>query len=505
MSRGCETMKYVIGIDLGTSSVKILLINQNGDIIQELSKPYPLIQKWPGYSEQDPEQWVEKTRQGLKELMNYFNGNPKDIEGISFSGQMHGLVLLDENNNVLRNAILWNDTRTTKQCEYIIERIGKKSLYQLVKNPPLEGFTLPKLLWVKEHEPDIFSRIKTFLLPKDYLRYRMTGIISTDYSDAAGTLLLDIKNKRWSIEICKAFDIDPAICPPLVESAECVGYLNEDFAKSTGLSSHSKVFAGGADNACGAIGAGITSTGKTMCSIGTSGVILSYEWDAVPEYDGNIHFFNHAVKDAYYSMGVTLSAGYSLEWFRKRFAPDLDFDELIEEAKQVDIGSKGLIFSPYLVGERTPHADSVIRASFLGIDAVHQRSHFTRAIIEGITFSLNESIDILRKNGRTIDTIVSIGGGAKNDFWLQMQADIFNAKIIKLKSEQGPAMGAAMIAAYGSHWFSSLDEAFKSLNTEASVFYPIMRNTEKYQTLFSIYQTIYSKTEKINRLLKAYR
>jgi len=498
-------MKYVIGVDLGTSAVKILLVNQLGEVCQEVSKPYPLIIEKSGYSEQDPEEWVEKTTEGLAELVQQFDGDIRDIEGISFSGQMHGLVLLDEGNNVLRNAILWNDTRTTNQCQEIYDAVGKKRLLDVTKNPALEGFTLPKILWVKEQEPDIFERAHVFMLPKDYLRYRMTGDIHMEYSDAAGTLMLNVAKREWSEEILKVFGISADFCPPLIESHACVGTITAEFARTTGLSEATKVFAGGADNACGAIGSGILSEGKTLSSIGTSGVVLSYEERSDLDFEGKVHYFNHGEENAYYTMGVTLAAGFSLSWFKETFANQEAFDQFLEGVGSVPAGSNGLLFTPYIVGERTPHADSNIRGSFVGIDASHERKHFARAVLEGITFSLNESIEIFRKNGKAIDTIVSIGGGAKNETWLQMQADIFDAKIEKLTSEQGPGMGAAMLAAYGCGWFPSLKECAKEFIQTSKTYYPIKENVETYKKLFAIYQQVYAQTKLLNDQLSEFR
>lgn len=498
-------MKYVMGIDLGTSSVKVLLVDQTGDIVLESSKSYPLIQEQSGYSEQDPNQWVEKTIDAVRELMTSFNGNPNDIEGISFSGQMHGLVLLDKNKNVLRNAILWNDTRTTEQCQQIYNVVGKERLLEITKNVALEGFTLPKLLWVKQYEPEIFNQIDVFLLPKDYLRYRMTGTIQTEYSDAAGTLLLDITNKDWSKELCEQLQINPDICPPLVESSDFVGTLTKEFAEQTGLSEQTKVFAGGADNACGAIGAGILSEGKTLCSIGTSGVVLSYETNHERDFQGKLHYFNHGKPNAYYSMGVTLAAGYSLTWFKDTFGEQDNFDELLKDLDQVPIGSNGLLFTPYIVGERTPYPDAHIRGSFIGIDSSHTRRHFVRSVVEGITFSLYEILELFRENGKEIESVISIGGGAKNKTWLQIQADLFNAKVIKLASEQGPSLGAAMLAAYGCGWFDTLDECATQFVKEAEVYTPIPENVEAYRELFAIYQDIYEQTKTISHKLKKYR
>ncbi|MDF2788301.1 MAG: xylB, partial [Neobacillus sp.] len=419
--------------------------------------------------------------------------------------QMHGLVLLDENNQVLRNAILWNDTRTTKQCQEIYNVVGKERLIEVTKNPALEGFTLPKILWVKENEPEIFHRAKVFVLPKDYLRYRLTGNIHMEYSDAAGTLLLNVAEWEWSGEVLDAFGLSADLCPSLVESHAFVGTISAEFAKATGLSEAVKVFAGGADNACGAIGSGILTEGKTLASIGTSGVVLSYEERNDLDFEGKVHYFNHGEENTYYTMGVTLAAGYSLSWFKDTFAKEENFNKFLEGVDEVPAGSNGLLFTPYIVGERTPHPDSNIRGSFIGIDAAHERKHFARAVLEGITFSLNESIEIFRNSGKTIDSIVSIGGGAKNDTWLQMQADIFNAKIEKLTSEQGPGMGAAMLAAYGCGWYPSLKECAEVFIQTAKTYYPIQENVEVYQKLFTIYQQVYTQTKELNEQLREFR
>ena len=498
-------MKYVIGVDLGTSAVKILLVNQNGAVCQEVSKSYPLIIEKSGYSEQNPEEWVEKTIAGLAELIQQFDGDVNDIEGISFSGQMHGLVLLDDNNQVLRNAILWNDTRTTKQCQEIYDVVGRNRLLDVTKNPALEGFTLPKILWVKENEPLIFEKASVFLLPKDYLRYRLTGNIHMEYSDAAGTLLLNVAKREWSPEVLEAFDLSTEFCPPLVESHAFVGTLSAELAQATGLSEAIKVFAGGADNACGAIGSGILSEGKTLASIGTSGVVLAYEQRNDLDFEGKVHYFNHSEENAYYTMGVTLAAGYSLSWFKDTFAKEEAFELFLEGVDEIHAGSNGLLFTPYIVGERTPHADSTIRGSFIGVDAAHERKHFARAVLEGITFSLNESIEIFRSSGKTIDSIISIGGGAKNETWLQMQADIFDAKIEKLTSEQGPGMGAAMLAAYGCGWYPSLKECTQTFIQTAKTYYPIPENVEAYKKLFTIYQQVYTQTKDLNEQLREFR
>ncbi|KPV40836.1 xylulokinase [Alicyclobacillus ferrooxydans] len=497
-------MKYVIGIDLGTSAVKVLLVNQEGTVCFEVSKEYPLIQLQSGFSEQDPEEWVKQTISALKDLVNRAGVSAEDIEGISYSGQMHGLVLLDARNQVLRNAILWNDTRTTKQCKQITDTLGEK-LITITKNIPLEGFTLPKLLWVKENEPDLFGKAVTLLLPKDYLRFRMTGSLAMDYSDAAGTLLLDVSSGAWSTEICEMLDIPITLCPPLVDSFDMVGTLLPGVAREIGLSGSTKVFAGGADNACGAIGAGILSDGDTMCSIGTSGVVLSYEDNKNREFHGKVHFFNHAKGSAYYTMGVTLAAGFSLSWFKSTFANEESYENLLSDLGKSPVGARGLIFTPYLVGERTPHADAMIRGSFVGIDANHQRADFTRAVIEGITFSLQESIEIFRRERKEIHRIISIGGGAKSDDWLQIQADIFNATVLKLENEQGPGMGAAMLAAYGCGWFDSLEACAQEFTRVIKEFQPNKENVGQYEELYSVYKEIYPATQSVSTELYKFR
>ncbi|MHA0857892.1 xylulokinase [Paenibacillus sp. CMAA1364] len=497
-------MSYVIGVDLGTSAVKTVLVDRKGRVVYEVSEAYPLLQPKPGYSEQDPEEWVDKTLISLHRMMKESGVKSSEVEGLSFSGQMHGLVLVDDAGQVLRNAILWNDTRTTSQCRNI-EKVLGNDLLQIARNRALEGFTLPKILWVQEHEPQVLKRAALFLLPKDYVRFRLTGDYAMDYSDAAGTLLLDVAGKKWSEEIATAFELPVSICPRLVESFDLVGTLLPEIAEKSGLLPETKVFAGGADNACGAIGAGILSEGQTMCSIGTSGVILSYEERKDLDFEGKVHFFNHGEKDAFYIMGVTLAAGYSLQWFKETFAADLTFDQMLEGIDSIPAGSGGLLFTPYIVGERTPHPDANIRGSFIGMDAGHQRAHFARSVMEGITFSLKESIDILRASGKTISEVISIGGGTKNENWLQMQADIFNATILKLETEQGPAMGAAMLAAYGSGWFPTLQECASHFLRTAKSYVPNPETVAVYEQLFSLYQEVYGQTRDLNNKLAAFR
>ncbi|MFC5470768.1 xylulokinase [Cohnella suwonensis] len=497
-------MNYVIGIDLGTSAVKALLVAQDGTVRSEATREYPLYHDQAGWSEQDPEDWVSGTIGALNDLLASSGVSADSIEGLSFSGQMHGLVLLDAGNSPVRRAILWNDTRTTEQCRAIEGALGDK-LLSVTRNPALEGFTLPKILWVKQHEPAAYAKAASFLLPKDYVRLRLTGAVHMDLSDAAGTLMLDVANKTWSDDVLSAFGIPASFCPPLVEAGAQTGTLTAQAAQQTGLAESTKVFAGGADNACGAIGSGILSPGLTLCSIGTSGVILTYEADASADYEGKVHFFNHGQAGAFYAMGVTLAAGYSLSWFRNAFAKGESFDALLEGIENIPEGSNGLLFTPYIVGERTPHADAKIRGSFVGIDGSHTRAHFARAVMEGITFSLNESIAIFREAGKTVDKVVSIGGGAKNPLWLQMQADIFGATVVSLENEQGPGLGAAMLAAVGCGWYADLASCGERFVKHARTYEPNEEASRTYARLFDIYRQAYGHTRELNHALYAFR
>jgi len=494
-------MSYVLGLDLGTSGLKGILVNREGEVVKSSSSDYPLISPQRGYSEQDPKEWYKAAIEVIKNIINRIPDASNNIEGISISGQMHSLVLLDQNDQIIRNAILWNDVRTTEQSEKINNTLGDQ-LINITKNKALEGFTLPKLLWVQENEPENWENIDTFLMPKDYLGFKLTGNKQTEYSDAAGTILLDISGKKWSQELLEQFDIDPKICPDLVDSTDLIGYLKEEISKEVGLKNKTPVFAGGADNPLAAIGAGIVQPNQAMASIGTSGVFLTYEEDREKDYNGRLHFFNHAMPDSFYSMGVTLAAGNSLSWFKEQFAPEESFDELLENIDEVPIGSDGLLFTPYISGERTPYTDSKIRGSFLGIDINHTKDHFVRSVLEGITFSLRDSQELMREHtSKQFEQIVSVGGGAKNKEWLQMQADIFNTPVVTLKTEQGPAMGAAMIAAVETGWFDDFKECSDVFVSYSKEFRPNSKKVLKYNEIYSIYQDIYLETKSISHRL----
>lgn len=494
-------MPYVLGIDLGTSAVKTLLINKLGEIVAKASSKYELLQPKKGYSEQNPDDWVIATKKSIRTLLNNHQEiDPEEIQGVSYSGQMHGLVLSDHQHKVLRPAILWNDTRTTSQVEKIKNELGDRFV-QMTGNKVMEGFTLPKILWIQENEPDVYSRISVFMLPKDYVRFKMTGKINTDYSDAAGTVMTDVSSGKWSKEILQKFDIDLYKCPPILESKSEIGLISADFAREVGLSLKTKVFAGAADNACGALGAGILNVDRVLESIGTSGVLLAYEPHSTSVYKGNLHLFNHAVPGVYYSMGVTLSAGFSLSWFHHTFAKDEDLVDLVASAKESAPGANGLIFTPYIEGERTPYPDASIRGSFIGIDSRHTKADFVRAILEGIIFSFRDIQEIYKKNGRTFTQAVSIGGGAKSRLWLQIQANILNIEIISLKDNEGAGLGAGMIAAVGLGWFDTFTECAEKFVRDENITRPQEKMVKLYSKYYSEYRKIFSATQPITKSL----
>lgn len=490
-------MSYVLGLDLGTGSLKGLLMNQKGSIVSTKTSEYDLISDQPGYSEQQPADWIEAAKTVIKEIIAETPDAAEQIEAISFSGQMHSLVLLDQTGAVLRNAILWNDVRTTVQCKTIMDQMGARVI-EITKNKALEGFTLPKLLWVKENEPEIWNQAARFLLPKDYLGYWLTGNQQMEYSDAAGTLLLDVTNKVWSQEILETFGIPAEFCPSLVRSIDCIGTVKQEIAAELGLKQDIKVIAGGADNASAAIGAGIVHENTAMCSIGTSGVFLAYEPDGTKNYEGHLHYFNHAEPQKYYSMGVTLAAGHSLNWFKKTFAKESSYEDLLSGIDDIAAGSDGLFFTPYIVGERTPYTDSQVRGSFIGMDVHHTLKHFAKAILEGITFSLKDSQLLMEQyTGKQFEQIVSVGGGAKNKDWLQMQADIFNAKVVTLETEQGPAQGATMLAAVGAGWYETVADCAKDWVNFKESYLPNPQTAERYRLLHKKYQEIYPATKSL--------
>ncbi len=486
-------MKYLIGLDIGTSGVKGLLVSKKGKIAASFRSGYKVHNPKSGWAEQDPEDWWQATREVLQKLTQELKDSSSEVSCISFSGQMHSSVFLDKDNQVIRPAILWSDTRTSDECQEIEEKVGgRKHLIKLTGNRALEGFTAPKVLWLRNNEPENYAKCHTLLLPKDYIRWRLTGQKNMDYSDAAGTLMLDVAGKQWNSELLSALQIDKSILPPLCESVDIVGKVTKGAAELTGLKEGTPVVAGGADNACGAVGSGMIKEGRVMVSVGSSGVVLAPANNYQAEPEGKLHLFNHAAPDSYYYMGVMLAAGQALSWAKNNILPESwNYDILNNRASQVSPGSEGLIFLPYLYGERTPHADAQARGVFFGLSARHDKSHLVRSVMEGVTFGLKDSLELIKKRGVVIEKVRAIGGGAKSKVWQQIIADIFAIPVDLLEIEEGPAYGAAMLAGVGVGMFKDFSEVDKELIKVRTTIEPKAKNIDKYQKNYQVYKSLY--------------
>lgn len=485
------TNEVVLGIDLGTSSVKVLALFQNGKFHTH-AEPLTLIHPQNGYNEQRPEDWVTQTFKAIRSTLinNKISGNA--VKAISFSGQMHGLVALGKDQQVLRNAILWNDTRSAAEVEEIQSGMGQAYI-DITGNRAVEGYVLPKLLWLQKHEPMIWNQIDKVLLPKDYLRLRMTGSLGTDYSDATGTGYLDIGSGKWSRAVLEHFGISLDWMPRLMEAGEIVGGLTQAAADASGLLTDTLVAVGGADNAMGAIGAGVVEEDQLMSSIGTSGVMLHPEKKLRLKYNGSLQLERHAIKSRFYSMGVTLAAGNSLSWFRDTFSRGKSFEDIAHDAATSSIGAHGVLFAPYLSGERTPYFDPHVRGGFMGISNDTSFNDFARAVLEGIVFSLNDVLNLYRQFEVLPSEIIAIGGGAKNTFWAQMQADVFDLPLKVPVVDEGPGYGAAIIASVAGNWFSDVDSAINELVKYDVKYTPIAGNRDAYEDVYKEYRQFYRR------------
>ncbi len=486
-------MVYLLGLDIGTSGVKALLVSPEGKIISSKTESYPLATLHSGWAEQSPYDWWEATVKVIRKTISNIPIDSREIKGISLSGQMHSSVFLNKKMDVIRPAILWSDTRTSEQCKEIYTKAGGlDQLIHYVSNPALEGFTAPKILWLKENEPENYEKVKYILLPKDYIRYRLTNELFTDVSDAAGTLLFDVIKKRWSTGLLKKLEIDPGLLPPVLNSFDPAGKITKNVAEQTGLKFKTPVVAGGADNACGAVGSGITEEGRVMVSIGSSGVVLAQTNNPQADQEGRIHLFNHACPNSWYMMGVMLSAGMSYEWLEKKlFNHRLSYAKLDQLAEEIEPGSEGLIFLPYLYGERTPHNDANARGVYFGISGKHDQRHFARSVLEGVAFALRDSLELIKDKGVKIKEIRAIGGGAKSRIWQQILADILGEEINLLNIEEGPAFGAALIAGVGVGTYSSFAEAVNRIIKVEKTIVPRIKNTGRYEYYYQLYKKLY--------------
>lgn len=485
-----------IGIDLGTSSVKLLAMDENGDIKKIVVREYPLQFPKRGWAEQNPEDWFNAVEDGFKELTTDLDSSI--IEGISFSGQMHGLVLLDEKDKVIRPAILWNDGRTVEECRYLNEDIGQELISKYTANKALTGFTAPKLLWVRRNEPENFAKINKIMLPKDYIAYRLSGVHCTDVSDASGMLLLDVKNKRWSKEMLDICEIKEEQLAKVYESYEVVGTITQEMSERLQLPITCKIIAGGGDQAVGAVGTGTVGNGMCSVSLGTSGVVFISSKDFAVDDNNALHSFAHA-DGQYHFMGVTLAAAASNKWWMDEILNTKEYS--IEQEKIKLLGENQVFYLPYLMGERTPHNDPKARGAFIGMAMDTTREDMTQAVLEGVAFSLRDCFEITKSLGVEVERIRISGGGSKSKLWCKIIANVLNVKVDKINSLEGPGFGAAILASVGCGRYSSVEEATKELIKVVETTEQEVNIVEKYEERYQVYRELYPTLKNIYEIL----
>jgi xylulokinase len=486
-------MNFFLGIDVGTSAVKAVLIDEQGTVTGISSSEYEMYTPRPLWAEQNPQDWWNGTGIAVRNLLSNNKINSEDIKGIGLTGQMHGLVTLDINGDLLYPCIMWNDQRTSEECKEITDKIGADKLLEITGNPVLPGFTAPKILWLKKYKPEIYSKIKKILLPKDYLRYKLTGRFFTEVSDASGTSLLDVKNRKWSDIMLGKLEIPSEWLPEVRESVVVTGHISSEASELTGLKEGTPVTGGGGDQAAGAVGAGAVKEGIISMVLGTSGVVFTHSDKYRIEPDGKLHAFCHAVPDAWHLMGVTLSAAGSLKWFRDKLYPGEKYDMLTKGASGIPAGSEGLLFLPYLSGERTPYPDPDAKGTFTGITIRHGKDHFTRAVLEGVAYSLLDCYKLNSAIGIKADKIVLGGGGAKSPLWRSIIADLFNIEIVTLKCTEGAPFGAAIISAVGTGYYKSIPEACSVMLNTDTVTSPDKERSIIYYDFYSLYRELYPR------------
>ena len=492
-------MSTLLGIDIGTSGTKVIAIDESGKLVASASVEYDYSAPKPLWAEQDPALWWDAVCDCCRRIAAQI-GN-EEIAGIGLSGQMHGLVMLDENGGVLRPAILWNDGRTQKQCDEITQTLGLETLVRETANPALTGFTAPKILWVRENEPEIYERTRMMLLPKDYVRYQLTGEFATEVSDASGTLLLNVPQRQWSHVVCEGLDIPLAHLPRVYESYEVSGQISARAAQLTGLKVGTPVVGGGGDQAAGAVGNGIVQSGIISVTTGTSGVVFAFADTPAVDPQLRMHTFCHAVPGKWHVMGVMLSAGGSLRWYRDTLARseksvaahmNIDAYELIaREADTVAPGAEGLLFLPYLSGERTPHPDPLARGAFVGLTVRHTKAHMARAVLEGVSYGLRDSLEIMKSMGVSIGNVRCSGGGAKSSVWRQIQADVFGFPLSTIAIDEGPALGVALLAGVGTGIYANVEEACNAVVKVARGASVIEENARVYDRYYRVYGGLY--------------
>ncbi len=495
-----------MGIDVGTGGTRAIIVRPDGHVVGAATGEHaPMRMPKPGWAEQDPENWWQATVLAVRAALDAANLRGGDIAAIGLSGQMHGVILLDKTHAVLRPSLIWCDQRSQAQCDWITAQVGADRLIQLVSNPALTGFSAPKILWVRDEEPQIFARAAHFLLPKDFVRFRLTGEFATDVSDASGTLLFDVTHRCWSKEMLSALGLDAKLLPRAYESPEITGKITVQTALVTGLKAGTPVVAGAGDQAASAVGNGIVLTGLASATIGTSGVIFSYT-DA-PKLDprGRIHTFCHAVPGKWHVMGVTQGAGLSLRWFRENFG-DAEtayasrtgadvYDLICHEAEKISPGSGGLLFLPYLMGERTPVLDPQARGLWIGLTAAHTRGHMIRSILEGVAFSLRDSLEIFRELEIPVHEIRASGGGSRGSLWREIQADIYGKELVTLRTSEGSALGAALLAGVGAKIYASVEESAREAIQVKERVSPRPDAVAIYDRYYEVYRNLYGTVQ----------
>lgn len=482
---------YLLGIDVGTSGVKALLMDRAGKVVASASESYPLFTPQPLWAEQEPDDWWNATCKVVRRVLENSGVAASEIQGVGLSGQMHGSVFLDENGESIRPALLWCDQRTAAECAWITERIGERRVLETTLNPVLTGFQAGKIIWLRQHEPENYARVKQVLLPKDFIRYRLTGESATEVSDASGTALFDVPRRDWAYEMLDALELPRAWFPEVYESPEITGRITAQAAQATGLSEGTPVVGGAGDQAAGAVGVGVVQSGRASVSVGTSGVVFAH-LDA-PQVDAQYrtHTFCHAVPGAWHVMGVMLMAGGALQWYRETFAPTTDFETLVDEAEGVAAGAENLLFAPYLSGERTPYPDPQARGAFVGLTIAHTRAHCTRAVLEGVAFGLRDSLEILKAMGVPLQELRLTGGGAKSAVWRRILASVFGQPAQSLHAEEGPAYGVALLAGVGTGVWQSVPEACAATVQVAAYTEPVPEHVAAYEAIYARYQRLY--------------
>jgi xylulokinase len=481
-----------MGVDIGTGGSRALLVDAKGEVRAGVTAAHEdMRMERPLWAEQRPENWWDAAVQAIRGVMAQAGITGSDVKGIGLSGQMHGLVLLDAADHVIRPSLIWCDQRSQPQVDAINAKIGRENVLRYIANPVLTGFTLPKLLWVRDHEPRNFERARKMLLPKDYVRFRLTGEYASEVSDASGTAVFDVVNRRWSNEMMDGLGLDRGLLPVCHESSDVTGKITAAIAELTGLKAGTPVAGGGGDQASSAVGNGIVEPGIVSCTLGTSGVVFAHMEKVAYDPAGRVHTFCHAVRGLWHVMGVTQGAGLSLQWFRNQLAPAMDYDALTAEAAAATAGAQGLFWLPYLMGERTPHLDATARGGWVGLTAKHTRADLVRAVIEGVSYSQRDCLDIIESLGVEVSSVRASGGGAKSLFWRQLLADILGKRLVTLATQEGSAYGAALLALVAGGEYASVPEVCRTAIREVHTVDPRPESAEFYRRGHAIYQSLY--------------